>query len=82
MPEITLTGYENRVKEYATSSGRLISKGTTKAIAKDLFKRQARMSDIDLERVFMHADVVPPKAFKNIQDNDRNAARRLGLVAV
>ncbi|WP_333810752.1 hypothetical protein [Timonella senegalensis] len=77
----TLTAYENRVKQYAKETGRSVSRGTMKGIAKDLHGRQARMSNLDLERVFMHADVVPPKAFKNIQRNDLNAARRLGLVA-
>ncbi|WP_019148825.1 hypothetical protein [Timonella senegalensis] len=81
MSTMTLTGYENRVNEYALATGRPIKASAVKAIAKKLHARQARMSDLDLERVFMHSDATPPQAFKNIQRNDLNAARRLGLVA-
>lgn len=77
----TLTAYENRIATYAAENNHSVSRGQVKRIARDLYERQTRMSDTDLERVFMVADPTPPTAFREIARNDRAAARRLGLVA-
>jgi len=76
-----LTAYQKRVAEYAAERGIDVSRTVMQGIAKGLHRRQARMSDVDLERVFMRADPTPPAAFRNIAANDRAAAQRLGLVA-
>lgn len=75
----TLTAYENRIAAYAAEHHHSVSRGQVKRIARDLYERQTRMSDVDLERVFMVADPTPPAAFREITRNDRAAARRLGL---
>ena len=76
----TLTAYENRIAEYVGERDLHVSRGQVKRLARTLHERQARMWDEDLERVFMHADPTPRDAFRSIRDNDRNAARRLGLI--
>lgn len=69
----TLTAYENRVlasREHVITTRPDLpvpGKRNAKTIARALFERQARMSDEDLERIFMHADPVPPEAIRNIE---------------
>lgn len=63
----TLTAYENRVLEYRDAEHPAVGKRTAKTIARMLHARQARMNDLDLERVFMHADPTPREAIRNIE---------------
>lgn len=64
---MTATGYRDRILTYAATHGHSI--GTSKAmrLAVKLSKRQARMSDTDLERIFAHADPTPKQAIRNIE---------------
>ena len=71
----TLTGYENRVLAFRDDRYPNIGKRTAKTIARMLYERQARMSNEDLERIFMHADIVPPAAFKRIKAKEELAKR-------
>lgn len=63
----TLTAYENRVLEYRDAEHPSTGKRIAKTIARMLFERQARMSNEDLERIFMHADPTPKEAIRNIE---------------
>lgn len=63
----TLTGYENRVLAFRDERYPHIGKRTAKTIARMLFERQARMTDLDLEKFFMHADPTPRDAIRNIE---------------
>lgn len=70
----TLTAYENRVLAYRDEKFPHIGKRTAKTIARMLCERQARMTDLDLERILTHSDPTPKQAFRNIEDAERNAA--------
>jgi hypothetical protein len=74
MSEISATGYRDRILSYAADNGHEI--GTSKAmrLAVKLCKRQARMTDTDLERIFTHSDPTPRQAIRNIEDAERKAA--------
>jgi len=74
MSEISATGYRDRILGYAADHGHEI--GTSKAmrLAVKLCKRQARMTDLELERIFVHSDPTPKQAFRNIEDAEREAA--------
>jgi len=74
MSEISATGYRDRILTYAADHGHEI--GTSKAmrLAVKLCKRQARMTDLELERIFVHSDPTPKQAFRNIADAEREAA--------
>lgn len=63
----TITGYENRIREYTTERLIPIGRGRVKTLAHRLAKRQARMLDEDLERILMHADPTPLEAIRNIE---------------
>jgi len=67
MSEISATGYRDRILGYAADHGHEI--GTSKAmrLAVKLCKRQARMTDLDLERIFVHSDPTPKQAFRNME---------------
>lgn len=68
MPEIiTTTGYEKRIREYADTHGHDIGKGKVQRLALRLCKRQARMTDLDLERILTHSDPTPRDAIRNIE---------------
>jgi len=68
MPEIsTATGYEKRITEYAAAHGHEIGRSKAQRLALKLCKRQARMTDLDLERIFCHNDPTPREAFRNIE---------------
>lgn len=67
MPEINLTGYKRRIREYATAHSHDIGDSKISRLATKLCKRQARMLDEDLERIFMHSDPTPKKAIRNIE---------------
>ena len=71
---ITTTGYEKRIAEYATEHGHDISRSKVQRLANKLAKRQARMSDLDLERIFTHADPTPKQAIRNIDNSRRTVA--------
>lgn len=74
MPIFTASGYRDRILSYAADNGHEI--GTSKAmrLAVKLCKRQARMTDTDLERIFTHSDPTPRQAIRNIEDAERKAA--------
>jgi hypothetical protein len=74
MPIFTASGYRDRILSYAADNGHEI--GTSKAmrLAVKLCKRQARMTDLDLERIFTHSDPTPRDAIRNIEDAERKAA--------
>ena len=70
MSEISATGYRDRILTYAADHGHEI--GTSKAmrLAVKLCKRQARMTDLELERIFVHSDPTPKQAFRNMERED------------
>lgn len=63
----TLTAYENRVLAYRDANFPHIGKRTAKTIARMLCERQARMTDLDLERILTHSDPTPRDAIRNIE---------------
>lgn len=67
MSEFTATGYRDRILGYAADNGHEI--GTSKAmrLAVKLCKRQARMTDLELERILTHSDPTPRDAIRNIE---------------
>lgn len=65
----TLTAYENRVLAFRDERFPTAGKRTAKTIARMLFERQARMTDLDLEKFFMHADPTPAEAIRNIEES-------------
>ena len=71
---MTANGYKNRILSYASANGHNISGPRAMKLAIQLCKRQARMTDLDLERIFTHSDPTPKKAFRNIEDAERHAA--------
>lgn len=78
----TLTAYENRVlasRQHVIDTRPDLpvpGKRNAKTIARMLFERQARMSNEDIERIFMHSDPTPKQAIRNIED-----AAKEGLAA-
>lgn len=63
----TASGYKNRILTYAADHGHDISGGRAMKLAIQLHKRQARMMDLDLERIFAHSDPTPKEAFRNME---------------
>lgn len=63
----TLTEYENRVLAYRNDNYPNLGKRAAKTIAKMLHSRQARMNDLDLERIIMYSDPTPRDAIRNIE---------------
>lgn len=61
------TAYEKRITEYAQQNLIRISRSKAQRLAMKLHKRQARMWDEDLERIFMHSDPTPKQAIRNIE---------------
>jgi len=74
MPIFTATGYRDRILSYAAEHGHEVGASKAMRLAVKLCKRQARMTDLDLERIFTHSDPTPKKAFRNIEDAERKAA--------
>lgn len=74
MSNFTATGYRDRILTYAAENGHDV--GTSKAmrLAVKLCKRQAKMTDLELERILTHSDPTPKQAIRNIEDAERNAA--------
>ena len=74
MSNFTATGYRDRILTYAAENGHDV--GTSKAmrLAVKLCKRQAKMTDLELERILTHSDPTPKQAFRNIEDAERKAA--------
>ena len=68
MSEFIATAYRDRILGYAADHGHEV--GTSKAmrLAVKLCKRQARMTDLELERILTHSDPTPRDAFKNLRD--------------
>jgi hypothetical protein len=69
----TLTAYENRV---LASRDHVIAtrpdlpvpgKRNAKTIARMLFERQARMTDLEVERILTHSHPTPKEAFRNME---------------
>jgi len=77
----TLTAYENRVLEFKDNNFPNVGKRTAKTIAKMLFERQARMTDLELERILTHSDPTPKQAFRNIERDKEKAASVPALAA-
>lgn len=67
MPETTLTGYKRRIREYADEHHHFLTDSKVSRLATRLHKRQARMWDEDLERIFTHPDPTPAQAIRNIE---------------
>lgn len=63
----SLTAYENRVLAFRDARFPNVGKRGAKTIARMLFERQARMSDLDLERILSYNDPTPKQALKNIE---------------
>jgi hypothetical protein len=76
----TLTAYENRVlasREHVIATRPdlpIPGKRNAKTIARMLFERQARMTDLEVERILTHSDPTPKKAFQNLKDEGWHAA--------
>lgn len=66
MPE-NLTGYERRIINYVAKQGLEVSRSKCKRIAHRLHKRQARMTDLELERIFTHSDPTPREVFRRLE---------------
>ena len=70
MPEIefptTTTGYEKRITAFVETRGQKIGRSKVQRLAMSLCKRQARMSDLDLEKILGYNDPTPKLAFKNM----------------
>ena len=62
----TLTAYENRVLAFRDARFPQTTKRMAKGIAKELHRRQARMTDLDLERILAHSDPTATQAIRNI----------------
>lgn len=58
MSTISITGFENRIAEYALDHGIDIKKGKRQRLANRLRCRLERMTDLDRERLVMHSDPV------------------------
>lgn len=80
MSEMSLTGYKRRIREYATEHCQEIGDSKISRMATKLCKRQARMLDEDLERIFTHSDPTPKQAFKNIADAEKEKAASAGTL--
>jgi hypothetical protein len=69
----TLTAYENRVlasREHVIATRPdlpIPGKRNAKTIARMLFERQARMTDLEVERILTHSDPTPRDAIRNIE---------------
>ena len=69
----TLTAYENRVlasREHVIATRPDLpvpGKRNAKTIARMLFERQARMTDLEVERILTHSDPTPKEAFRNME---------------
>lgn len=70
MSEFTASGYRDRILGYAAANGHKV--GTSKAmrLAVKLCKRQARMTDLDIERILTHSDPTPKQALRNIEQRN------------
>lgn len=70
MPEndfpATTTGYEKRIMAFVESRGQKVGRSKVQRLAMSLCKRQARMSDLDLEKILGYNDPTPKQAFKNM----------------
>jgi len=73
---MTTTGYEKCITEYASTHGHEISRSKVQRLALRLCKRQARMTDLDLERILTHSDPTPRDAIRNIEDADKEKATK------
>jgi hypothetical protein len=69
----TLTAYENLVlasREHVIATRPdlpIPGKRNAKTIARMLFERQARMTDLEVERILTHSDPTPRDAIRNIE---------------
>ncbi|MFD1845342.1 hypothetical protein [Arthrobacter flavus] len=65
---MTTTGFEKFIVSYAAEHGRQISRSKAQRMAHQLCKRQARMNDETLERIFTHNDPTARQAIHNIEN--------------
>lgn len=63
---MTLSGYENRIREYTTEHKRPISRGQIKTLANRMHKREANASDANLARILQHKDPTADEAVRNV----------------
>ena len=72
MPETTLAGWENRIREYDVSN--TFPRSTVKKLAKTINKRFVNYNDCDLGKLLQHSDPTADLAVKNVMAEMRIAA--------
>jgi len=63
---MTLSGYENRIREYTAEHQRTISRGQIKTLANRMHKRESSASDANLARILQYADPTADTAVRNV----------------
>lgn len=78
----TLAAWEARIREHSEANRLCLSRTAIRRAAKHFARRQSQVLDLDgdLRILGIIPDETPAKAFREISDNDKAAARRLGLV--
>lgn len=77
----TLTEYENTVLDFARKNAEIRSMRYVKKLAAQMHRRQVPLDDAHMSRILgIYQDPTPRAAFRDISDNDRAAALRLGLI--
>lgn len=66
MPTMTLSGYENRIREYTIAHKRPISRGQVKTLANRMHKRESSASDAELARILQYKDPTADEAVRNV----------------
>ena len=64
MPETTLAGWENKIREFDTDGA--FPRSTIKKFAKTINKRFERYTDCDLAKVLQHSDPTGETAVRNV----------------
>lgn len=72
MPETTLAGWENRIREYDANN--TFPRSTIKKLAKTINKRFVNYNDCDLGKLLQHSDPTADLAVKNVMAEMRIAA--------
>ena len=71
MPETTLAGWENRIREYDANN--TFPRSTIKKLAKTINKRFVNYNDCDLGKLLQHSDPTADTAVKNVMAEMRLA---------
>lgn len=66
MPETTLAGWENKIREFDTAG--IFPRSTIKKFAKAINKRFVRYNDCDLAKVLQHSDPTGETAVRNVME--------------